>query len=225
VTVLERLDLESARNYAYRVLRHNIIELKLEPGSTVSEQSLCQLLAISRTPVREALLDLNRQHLVDVVPQRGTMVSLIDPRLVEEGQQLRTLVEREVVKAACRTMDDKAFRHLESNVIMQEYHAAHADYDEFIRLDNEFHRMLFKIVGKEATYQVVHDFQSHFDRERKLSLMHASIPALVQDHRAVLESIRKGDAEEAARLVELHLAHVLVDQQLLMEKFPDYFVR
>ena len=71
LTVLERNERESARDYAYRVIRLNIIELYLAPGTGVSESSLCEELQISRTPVREALADLSRQKLVDIVPQKG----------------------------------------------------------------------------------------------------------------------------------------------------------
>jgi GntR family transcriptional regulator, rspAB operon transcriptional repressor len=221
--VLERRDRESARDYAYRVLRHNIIELNLTPGSSVSEQSLCNQLAISRTPVREALLDLARQQLVEVVPQRGTKVSLICHRLVEEGYFLRTLVEEAVVRQACMLMDDKYYHQLETNVMMQEYHGKYNDYDEFIRLDNEFHRIIFSICNKDATYRIVTDFQAHLDRERKLSLQYALNPDIIKEHKAVLEAMRKRDPEEAARMMAKHISHVIIDQNRLMEKFPDFF--
>lgn len=222
--VLERMERESARDYAYRVLRYNIIELHLVPGSVVSEKSLCEQLAISRTPIREALIDLSRQRLVDIVPQRGTTVSRIDPRMVKEGHFLRSLVEVAVVRQVCSMIDERSFHQLESNIIMQEYHANHDDQDEFIHLDNEFHKALFRICNKEATYHVVADFQAHFDRERKLSLQFVSIQELVRDHRAILGAIETKDAECAAKKMDNHLSHVLVDQQLLMMKFPQYFL-
>lgn len=223
LTILERKDRESARDYAYRVIHNNILELFLAPGTAVSEKSLCEQLSISRTPVREALLDLSRQKLVDIVPQRGTTVSLINPKMVEEGHFLRVLVEAEVVRQACRMIDEKAFHQLESNVMMQEYHGNHNDLDQFIHLDNDFHRTLFRICDREATYRIVADFQSHFDRERKLSLQFVSIKDLVKDHRAVLEAIRKKDEKAAATEMQRHLDHVLIDQKLLMDRFPQYF--
>ena len=223
LTILERNDHESARDYAYRVIRYNILELFLAPGTSVSEKSLCDQLLISRTPVREALLDLSRQKLVDIVPQRGTTVSLIDPKMVEEGHFLRALVEVEVVRQVCRLIDEKAFHQLESNVMMQEYHAGHNALDEFIHLDNEFHKLLFRICDREATYGIVADFQAHFDRERKLSLQFVSIGDLVKDHRAVLDEIKESNGEKAATNMQRHLDHVLIDQKLLIDRFPQYF--
>lgn len=224
LTILERNERESARDYAYRVIRYNILELFLAPGSSVSEKSLCDQLLISRTPVREALIDLSRQRLVDIVPQRGTTVSLIDPKMVEEGHFLRALVEKEVVRQVCGLIDERTYRLLESNIIMQEYHAKHNAMDEFIHLDNEFHKTLFQICDRLATFWIVADFQAHFDRERKLSLQYVSVSELVEDHRTVLEAIKTGDATIAAEQMGRHLAHVLIDQQLLMSRFPQYFL-
>ncbi len=223
--MLERGARESARDYAYRVIRFNILELFLVPGTTVSEKILCDQLSISRTPVREALLDLSRKKLVDIVPQRGTTVSLIDPKMVEEGHFLRELVELEVVRQVSGSIDEKDFHLLESNVMMQDYHGKHNDIDQFIHLDNDFHRTLFRICDREATYKVVADFQAHFDRERKLSLQFVSIQDLVADHKAVLEAIRKGDGSIAATEMQRHLDHVLIDQKLLIDRFPQYFAQ
>jgi len=190
LTILERNEHESARDYAYRVIRYNILELFLAPGTSVSEKTLCDQLLISRTPVREALIDLSRQRLVDIVPQKRTTVSLIDPKMVEEGHFLRALVEKEVVQQVCNLIDERTYRLLESNIIMQEYHAKHNALNEFIHLDNEFHKTLFQICDKLATFWVVADFQAHFDRERKLSLQYVSVTELVEEHRTVLEAIK-----------------------------------
>lgn len=221
--LLDRKERESAHDYAYRVIRYNIIELTLAPGVSVSEKSLCEQLQISRTPVREALLDLSRQRLVDIVPQRGTTISLIDPQMVLEGHFLRALVEEAVVRLVCSLIDEHSFHQLESNLLMQEYHAGHNELDEFILLDNEFHKTLFRICKKEATYGIVSEFQAHLDRGRKLSLQFVKINDLVQDHRGVLEAIDAGDADRAALEMKHHLSHVLSDQQQLMERFPQFF--
>jgi DNA-binding GntR family transcriptional regulator len=223
LVVSERNEKESARDYAYRVIRSNILELYIMPGTAVSEKSLCDELHISRTPVREALLDLSRQKLVDIIPQKGTTISLIDPKMVQEGHFLRTIVEKEVVALASSTINETWFHTLESNVMMQEYHATHNSVDEFIQLDNEFHKTLFRMCDKEATYSIVTDFQSHFDRERKLSLHYVSMSDLAKDHRKVLDAIQDGDALKAQQAMNSHLGHVLIDQSILMEKFPSYF--
>ncbi len=221
--VSERNEKESARDYAYRVIRSNIIELHLAPGTGVSESSLCDELQISRTPVREALADLARQKLVDIVPQKGTTVSLIDPKMVKEGHFLRSLVEQEIVAKVASSITEKGFRELESNVLMQEYHAQHNSVDNFVHLDNEFHSILFRLCDKEATYHVVTNFQTHFDRERKLSLKFIPMEDLVKDHRMILETLKERNRPAAKKAMKAHLAHVLVDQKKLIKSYPQYF--
>ena len=221
--LLKREERESARDFAYRVIRHNIIELKLPPGSTISEKSLCEQLQLSRTPVRESLIDLSRQHLVDIRPQRGTNVSLIHPELVHEGHFLRALVEEAVVRDVCNMIDDNSLRQLESNLLMQKYFAENNDIDEFISLDTKFHKKLFEIASKSATYQIVADFQAHLDRGRKLSLQFVNIGNLVQDHMNILRGIREHNPDVATEYMRHHLSHVLKDQYELMKQFPQYF--
>ena len=221
--VSDRNEKESARDYAYRVIRSNIIELYLSPGTAVSESSLCEELDVSRTPVREALADLARQKLVDIVPQKGTTVSLIDPKMVKEGHFLRSLVEQEIVSRVISKITDEGYRLLESNVLMQEYHAKHHSVDNFGHLDNEFHSILFRLCDKESTFRVVTDFQSHFDRERKLSLEFVRMEDLVKDHREILDAIEKKNRVAAKKAMKTHLSHVLVDQKILIRNYPQYF--
>ena len=83
--LLDRQPSENARSYALRVLLHNIITLELAPGSAVSENELSLVLKLSRTPVREALIELSKMGLVDIQPQRGSYIAKIDYELVEES--------------------------------------------------------------------------------------------------------------------------------------------
>lgn len=82
----ERHYAETAREYARRMLKENIISMDLKPGTMVSENELAAQLGLSRTPVREALMDMSQYGVVDVMPQRGSRISLIDYNLVEEAR-------------------------------------------------------------------------------------------------------------------------------------------
>ena len=92
---------ESGRDYAMRVIRDNIIRLELEPGAAVSDRELAVDLGLSRTPVREALLDLAKVKIVEIYPQRGSVVAFIDYGLVEEAQFVRSVLETAVVQLVC----------------------------------------------------------------------------------------------------------------------------
>ena len=89
----ERRNAETARDYARRILKHNIVSMDLEPGAMVSENELAAQLGLSRTPVREALMDLAKCRVVDVMPQRGSRIALIDYTLVDEARFARQVLE------------------------------------------------------------------------------------------------------------------------------------
>lgn len=75
---------ESSRQYVRRCLLYNIVNVEIKPGERIIEKEYCDLFQVSRTPIREAVLDLHKSHLIDVMPKRGTFVSYIDEERVEE---------------------------------------------------------------------------------------------------------------------------------------------
>ncbi len=102
----ERFPQETGRSYAYRIIRENIISTELAPGSLVSEKELAGQLNLSRTPVREALIDLAQVGIVEVFPQRGSRISFINWEMVEESQFMRSALERAVCQRLC-TMEEQ----------------------------------------------------------------------------------------------------------------------
>ena len=96
--VLERLARETGREYALRVLKENIVGLDLLPGSMLSENEIASCLNLSRTPVREAFIELSKVKIVEIYPQKGSVVSLIDYNMVEEARFMRYAGKR-----CCRT--------------------------------------------------------------------------------------------------------------------------
>ena len=96
--LLEKLPGENARTYAVRVLMDNIIRLELAPGSSVSENELSVRMNLSRTPVREALIELSKLELVEILPKRGSYITRIDYDLIEESRFMRLTLEAAVLK-------------------------------------------------------------------------------------------------------------------------------
>jgi len=214
---------ETGRDYALRVLKENILCLELEPGSMVSENELALQLGLSRTPVREALMSLSKVRLVEVYPQRGSAVSLIDYDLVEESCFMRRVLECSVVELASQyaTKEDKV--ELEDNIALQERCLRGGRLEALMQLDNEMHHILFRIARKEQTWDIMTSFTAHFDRVRSMALTTANERNLA-DHRAIVRAVADGNAAEARRLMESHLSRYKVDEQALREHYPaSYF--
>ena len=153
--ILEKERSENARSYAVRVLLYNIIHLELQPGTAVSENELSSTLSLSRTPVREALIELNRIGLVEILPQRGSYISKIDYNIVEESRFLRLVTENAILKLLCDKISDSDMDALEYNVKKQQRSLEQQDRETFLELDNAFHELLFRAADKMWSYHII----------------------------------------------------------------------
>ena len=102
----EKLEKETCKEYVYRVLKDNIMSLELSPGEILSESDLSKKLNVSRTPIREVLIKLKAEKLIEVKPQAGTYVSQIDWNLIEEAIFIRYNLEKEALKEACENFSE-----------------------------------------------------------------------------------------------------------------------
>jgi len=221
--VLERKKRENAREYVARVLKYNIVNLNLKPGQAISENEIAEQLGVSRTPVREALLELAKASMVEVYPQKGTYISLIDMEMVEEARFMRCVLEKAIVELACDRLADKDFIALQHNLELQEYCVAQGDYKQLLSLDNAFHEYLFRACNKERVYEAIAGIMTQFDRVRILNLVEMDMRKTVDEHKAILDAIKERDKERSVALMEKHLTRVLFDQSYLAKQHPEYF--
>lgn len=222
--IMERSMKESAREYAYRVIKHNIVSLELKPGSMVSENELADEMKISRTPVREALIELSKLKIVEIVPQKGSFIAKIDSTLVNEARYLRLIVEKSMVEMACDIATEKDIFLLEENVKLQDFYLANPIGDKQLVLDNEFHELLYKICNKNMTYNFISGMLTHFDRVRKLSLEVIKDVKTIADHKILIEAIKNKDKITASEVLTKHLTRYTVDEEELRKQYRDYFL-
>lgn len=219
----ERDAKETGREYALRMLKDNIIHLELAPGSMLSENELSSQLHLSRTPVREALIELSKVKIVEIYPQKGSAVALIDYDLVEEARFMRNVLECAVVELICKRASAEAAEKLASNVKLQEFYLENRSSEKLLELDNEFHRLLFELAGKPQIYQLMDSITIHFDRVRSMSLEAVKDLKTVADHRAIAEAIAAGDERTAKARMEEHLSRYKIDEAALRREYPNYF--
>ncbi|MCD7813971.1 MAG: GntR family transcriptional regulator [Lachnospiraceae bacterium] len=219
----ERQAGENGRDYALRVLKENIIDLELKPGTMVSEKDLAEELGLSRTPVREALQDLAKAQMVDVYPQRGSQISRINYELAKEMQFTRNILEGMAVQLACRKATDDDIRILQENIILQEFNVENAR--KMMQLDDAFHRELFRIAGRLYTWNMLSSYTLHFDRIREMALHSVKDLKIINDHKQICAAVNRRDEVLAKELMEEHLARYIVDEKEIREKYPaEYFV-
>ena len=223
MNVTERLKRESSKEYAMRVIRENIISLDLEPGANISANELATEIDVSRGPIREALSELSKIGIVEVYPQSGCKISLIDYTLVDQARFLRNTLECAVVKEACRIITQENFQRLQENIKLQEFYLENHNTDELLKLDNAFHKMLFQMTNKIEIYALMKSFDIHFDRIRSVSIRSVKELKTVEDHKKLVEAILAKEEELAVQTMEKHLTRDKFDKEELRAKYESYF--
>lgn len=223
MTILERRPLEIGRDYALRLIKENIISLELAPGSQISEKELAAELGLSRTPIREALIELAKVKIVDIQPQKKTTVAPVDYRLVEEARFIRLVMECAVIELACRQAQPEDLQRLKKNVKLQNFYLENDDPDTLMHLDNEFHRTLFEIAEKPQAFDLIQNVSVHFDRVRSMALSSVKDLRIVQDHADMAAAIERRDPEAARALMEKHLSRYKIDAEAIRAAYPQYF--
>lgn len=222
--ISEKKNGETARDYAFRVIKENIVSLEFTPGTFVSENEMALELGLSRTPVREAIIDLAKASVIETVPQRGNYVTLINPDMVEESRFLRQVLDRAVIEVACNTDDAEGIAALEENVQLQEFYLDKNAGDKIFVLDNQFHEGIYRLARKSSIFEMRSTLMIHFDRVRSLSVETVKDMKIVKDHREMLEAIKSHDVATAVQLVDKHMNRYQVDQDIIRAQYPEYFI-
>ena len=219
----ERMPRESGRDYALRNIKANIVNLELAPGSQISENELAVEMGLSRTPVREALIELSKVEIIESHPQRKSTVSLIDYDLVEESRFMRNPLECAVVELVCEMAGPMDVERLNANIRLQSFYLDGTYTNELMALDNQFHGMLFEIAKKSRVFELIQNIAIHFDRVRGMALSSVKDLKVVKDHQDLVEFIRQKDAKAARELMEVHLNSYKIDAAEIRKLYPQYF--
>lgn len=204
-------------------LRELILSMELAPGTVLSRQQVAQRFGLSQTPVRDALLRLGEEGLVDIFPQHATVVSRIDLSAAHQSHFLRRAIELEVVRTLAEHADDATIERLRRHVAKQQALSGSDDYDEFAGADHAFHRDMYESAGVPDLWDLVRRGSGHIDRLRRLHLpAEGKTRAVVLDHRRIVEAIAKRDPELAQRRVREHLSGTLGQVEAIRRKFPEY---
>lgn len=209
---------------AYAWIKRAILTLIFKPNEALSEKELSLKFGISRTPVREALIKLADEGLVDIKPQSGTYVSPIRVAEVVEAQFIREVLETEVVRKAADSVDEALKRTLRLNLQAQKMAIVHNDLAEFLKLDEAFHHAFSDFCSLPRAWRVIQTVKGQLDRVRYLSLPHPGhVAQLYAQHEAIGESVASGQADAAAEHMRHHLREVFKSIDELMQEQPSFF--
>jgi DNA-binding GntR family transcriptional regulator len=215
---------QQAAHHVFEQLRDDILAITLAPGTALSRQVLQKQFGLSSTPIRDALMRLEVAGLVDVFPQSGTVVSLIDVPLAREAQFLRRSIELEAVRTLASTPDAGIVRDLRAVIAEQRKHAKAGDLERFNDADLMFHKILYAAAGAPELWALVRRQSVHIDRIRRLHLpVKGKVAQIIRDHAAIVAAIADGVPDRAQTELRNHLSQSLAFSSELRARFPAYF--
>jgi DNA-binding GntR family transcriptional regulator len=225
VTPIRSLD--PARQAAAQVferLRDRILSLALPPGTVLSRADLQRQFGVSSTPLRDALMRLQEEGLVDVFPQAATIVSLIDVPLARQAQFLRRAIEQEAVRVLAERPDAHLVERLRSLISEQRALARRGELERFNGADQDFHKLIYDAAGIPDLWLLVRRRSGHIDRIRRLHLpMKGKAAQIVRDHEAIVGALAQGKPVRAVDALRDHLSRSLAYSDELRLRFPTYF--
>ena len=214
-----------AAEQIYQLLREEIITCRIVPNEAISENRICGMFRVSRSPVRIALTRLAEDGLIDIFPQRGTFVAPIKMRQVIESQFARTALEIALVEVAARRWTTEHSREAHANLYDQRRHALSGEAWDFY-LDNErFHQMIAKAADLEGVWKTVQSVKMLWDRIGHLANRVAGHREdIIAEHEAIIAALDRKDEKAAVKTMTAHLRSVFNAIARLRPLHEDYFI-
>jgi DNA-binding GntR family transcriptional regulator len=209
----------------YDALYKSIARMELLPGAPLQEKALTELFGVSRTPVREALLRLQGEGLVEMQPQAGTSVALIPKAAIREAIIIRRGLEELAVSRLAAVANDRDIARIDLLIAQQRLAVSVDDQAGFHDADEAFHELIALAAGFSMLWPMVRQMKVHLDRLRVLSLpLEGRMGVTVEEHQRIRDAIAAKDVEGARVALHDHLGVMIPYIDHLSSSHPDYFV-
>ena len=216
----------SIKDQVYNIIRDKIVYLELKPGERIDENSIAGLVGASRTPRREAMMMLEMDGYVNIYPQKGTYVSLIDLNLIKEIIYMRYCLELNIFSELAEK-EAQIMPSVEKYLVMQEYAFKSRDFPEYIENDYDFHKKLFELAGHQQIWNIIESKLHLSTRFRILGWQSCpdEFKSTIDEHRHIAEYIEKRDLDKLKATLSIHHDVSLSRYyEFLLHSNPEYFV-
>lgn len=214
----------TASEEIYQTLRSEILSLRFKPGNELNLQLLSEQLQVSRSPVRDALMKLSGDNLVDIFPQKGTRVSLIDLKRVEEERFLRKSLEESAVRKFLNVYTEENLHLMEESILLQKKALEDENFIDFLAADNAFHGVIFSAINMGRIWDLIQSQGGNHHRIRLLSFSEKNVLGnIIEQHQNMLGALRNKDIKELLTLEDKHLSKLLQETESMVLRYPNYF--
>lgn len=214
----------TAASKIYADLRIELVSLQRRPGEPISEAEIALSYGVSRTPVREAILKLSDEGLLEIYPQSGIFVSRIPVAALPEAIIIRSALEETTARMAAERATPSQILALQSILERQREASAARNSEDFHQADEAFHAAVADVAGYPGIWKYIQQVKVHVDRYRRLTLpQRGRIPKVIAEHESILTAIAAHDGDGARRAMENHLQNLLENIMATKNVNPEYF--
>jgi DNA-binding GntR family transcriptional regulator len=210
----------------HALLRRDIVAGRLLPRAMLAEQDLAARFGVSRTPIREAMIKLSEEGLVEIFPQYGSFVAPIKLAEVFDAQFARESLECAAVEKAAANIEGAHDKALKALIARQRLLLRAGDHDGFFRADEDLHALILRIAGHASAWHIVENTKAQMDRVRYLAM---TIPRkqsfVVAEHAAVVDNLIARDRKGAVEAMRVHLRGIFRTIEILRREKHDYFAQ
>lgn len=208
----EEMDKYSLRGKVFNRIREEILAGDYQVKDELKEAAISKRLGVSRTPVREALRQLELEGLVTIIPNKGAYVSGITAKDIYDIYVIRSYLEGLCAKWACEHISQEQIEKLEEIIYLSEFHIRKEHWEQIFELDNRFHLELYKACGSKILEHILSDYHHYVERVRKNTLSSQErAREASREHKAILDAVINKDQEKAEKLANEHIFQSLAN--------------
>jgi DNA-binding GntR family transcriptional regulator len=186
------------------------LEGKYKENDELKEVAIGKQMGVSRTPVREALRQLELEGLVKIIPNKGAYVIGISNKDLKDIYEMRSRLEGLCARWATKNATKENIEELEENVDLTEFQLSKKKYDKVLELDNEFHNILYDMADSKMLYRTLSDFHHYLEIIRKKTLSSDErVANSIREHRNIVKAIKYGNKDSAEQLAILHIKNTI----------------
>lgn len=196
----------SLRSKVFLQLQSDILNGKYSPGESLVETRLSEELGVSRTPVREAIRQLELEGLVQSIPNKGTLVKGVSAQDIRDIYTIRMRIEGLAARWAAEKITDEELLELKEALELEEFYTVKNDSGHLLRFDSKFHDIIFNASKSTPLKNMLQNFHLYVQRARNISMESPHrAEKMLEEHRAILKAIENRDADGAEKLTTEHI--------------------
>ncbi len=197
---------QSLHSKVFELLEKKILSGAYKQGDCLSEPKLAKELGVSRTPIREALRQLEHEGLVAYTPNRGVVVRGFSKEDIGDIYQIRLMIEGMTARRAAENITAIQLEDLKETIELEEFYTSKEDVKQLARLDSRFHEIIYIASGSHFLNKTLKTFHNYVEKSRSISLSNRErAQKSYFEHRDIYKAIRSKDREMAEILMEQHI--------------------